>query len=91
MGLALRSRAIGWDGCEAIHIQALNCFNGSSLLWLYNRSEKSSAAMNWWKRVWEQVWGTQSRQAVTANEPAWVLPHWSAVPEEWVLARLIRG
>jgi hypothetical protein len=47
--------------------------------------------MSWWKRLWEQLWGTQSRQPVAANEPAWVLPHWSAVPEEWFLASVIRG
>jgi hypothetical protein len=47
--------------------------------------------MSWWKRFWEQVRGMQSPQLLAANEPASVLPHWSAVPEEWVLASLIRG
>jgi hypothetical protein len=47
--------------------------------------------MNWLKRLWEQLWGTGSQQPVAANEPAWVLPHWSAVPEEWFVASVIRG
>src|SRR5438067_508991 len=70
-----------WVWCEAIHSVDVNCFTGSLLLGLYNRSERSNAEMNWWKRLWEQLWGTHSRQTVAANEPAWVLLHWSAVPE----------
>jgi hypothetical protein len=47
--------------------------------------------MNWWKRFWEQLCGTQIRQLEVANGTASPLPHWSAVPEEWALASLIRG
>jgi hypothetical protein len=53
--------------------------------------------MNGWQRLWNKLWGTQRRRLAAANKPAWPLalvprwPHWSAVPEEWVLASLIRG
>lgn len=47
--------------------------------------------MNGRQRVWEKVRGTQCRRPVAVREQALVLPLWSALPEEWVLASLIRG
>jgi hypothetical protein len=47
--------------------------------------------MNWLKRLWEQLWESMAGQPAAVNEWSSVLPHWSAVPEEWVLASVIRG
>jgi hypothetical protein len=79
------------DRCEAIHSMKVNYAPGSRLFWLYHQSERSNAEMSWWKRLWEELWRTHSRPPVAVAEPASVLPHWSAVPEEWLLASLIRG
>jgi hypothetical protein len=79
----------GW--CEANHIRAVNCLTRPLPFSLYHQCERSNAEMNWWKRLWEQLWETLSGQPAAVNEWTSVLPHWSAVPEEWVVASVIRG